>query len=637
MLKTDENKISIAEFFEKNRHILGFENSQRALLTSVKEAVDNSLDACESAGILPSIRIEIVERENHEFEVNITDNGPGIDKNNIASSFGSLLYGTKFHSVVQARGQQGIGISAAVLYSQITTGKPAKIISKRAEDRVAYVVKLMINLKKNEPEIMEKEVMMWEHVDHGLSITLFMKGKYQRGKQSIYEYIKNTAIVNPHITIELIEPDKNIVKFARVTDRIPRLPKVIKPYIYGIEIGNIMEIIKRSPDMSVKDFFLKNFSNISTRIASEIESDADVKNIKIHALKHEHIKRIVEYIKKLPVQEPTDEALIPIEEDLIKKGLKNVIGALKPDYYVSPVTGKPKIWNGNPFIVEAGMVWGGDLPADQPIQILRYANRVPLLFQQGGCLITNAISSVNWKQYGLEQRGGSGIPSGPAVALVHVASTKIPYTSEAKEAIAEIPEIENEIKEVVQRLGRRLRMHLNKEIRRKKIEEKFEIINEILPLITEKTVAITGRPEIRYNSIIAKIMNVLWVNVIKENTGEKGKKYTIQVTNYTSAEQQITVYIDCGTVTIKSLSDKNVVNENGRIKWIVKNIDSGNTKTLSMEILSASDDAEIYYADVTGTEVIGIEPLPGDWDIDMPVIEENEEDSSEEDEDEQDS
>ena len=607
------------------------------MLTSVKEAVDNSLDACESAGILPSIRIEIVERENHEFEVNITDNGPGIDKNKIASSFGSLLYGTKFHSVVQARGQQGIGIYAAVLYSQITTGKPAKIISKRAEDRVAYVVKLMINLKKNEPEIMEKEVMMWEHVDHGLSITLFMKGKYQRGKQSIYEYIKNTAIVNPHITIELIEPDKNIVKFARVTDRIPRLPKVIKPYIYGIEIGNIMEIIKRSPDMSVKDFFLKNFSNISTRIASEIESDADVKNIKIHALKHEHIKRIVEYIKKLPVQEPTDEALIPIEEDLIKKGLKNVIGALKPDYYVSPVTGKPKIWNGNPFIVEAGMVWGGDLPADQPIQILRYANRVPLLFQQGGCLITNAISSVNWKQYGLEQRGGSGIPSGPAVALVHVASTKIPYTSEAKEAIAEIPEIENEIKEVVQRLGRRLRMHLNKEIRRKKIEEKFEIINEILPLITEKTVAITGRPEIRYNSIIAKIMNVLWVNVIKENTGEKGKKYTIQVTNYTSAEQQITVYIDCGTVTIKSLSDKNVVNENGRIKWIVKNIDSGNTKTLSMEILSASDDAEIYYADVTGTEVIGIEPLPGDWDIDMPVIEENEEDSSEEDEDEQDS
>ena len=107
--------ISVAEFFEKNRHLLGFDNARKALLTCVKEAVDNSLDACEEAGILPEIQVELIDMGNNRFRVIVEDNGPGIIRAQIPKVFAKLLYGSKFHRLKQSRGQQGIGISASVM------------------------------------------------------------------------------------------------------------------------------------------------------------------------------------------------------------------------------------------------------------------------------------------------------------------------------------------------------------------------------------------------------------------------------------------------------------------------------------------------------------------------------------------
>ena len=125
-----QRDISVSEFFAKNRHLLGFDNPRKALLTTVKEAVDNSLDACEEAGILPEIWVHIEATGTNRFKVGVQDNGPGIVKKQIPLIFGKLLYGSKFHRLRMSRGQQGIGISAAGMYGVLTTGKPVKIISQ---------------------------------------------------------------------------------------------------------------------------------------------------------------------------------------------------------------------------------------------------------------------------------------------------------------------------------------------------------------------------------------------------------------------------------------------------------------------------------------------------------------------------
>src|SRR5438045_354539 len=146
-----QRDISVSEFFTKNRHLLGFDNPQKALLTAVKEAVDNSLDACEEAGILPTLRVQIEETAEGRFKVTVEDNGPGIVKAQIPKIFAKLLYGSKFHRLKQSRGQQGIGISAAGMYGQLTTGRPIIITSKTGKGRPAHRMEVRIDARTNAP------------------------------------------------------------------------------------------------------------------------------------------------------------------------------------------------------------------------------------------------------------------------------------------------------------------------------------------------------------------------------------------------------------------------------------------------------------------------------------------------------
>src|SRR5580692_8226858 len=149
-----QRDISVSEFFAKNRHLLGFDNPRKALLTTVKEAVDNSLDACEEAGILPEIWVHIQASGTNRFKIGVQDNGPGILKKQIPLIFGKLLYGSKFHRLRMSRGQQGIGISAAGMYGVLTTGKPVKIISKVSKRKPTHYYEIQIDTKKNVPEIL---------------------------------------------------------------------------------------------------------------------------------------------------------------------------------------------------------------------------------------------------------------------------------------------------------------------------------------------------------------------------------------------------------------------------------------------------------------------------------------------------
>jgi DNA topoisomerase-6 subunit B len=627
-LAKKQKEISVSEFFERNKQILGFDTLTRSLLTAVKEGVDNSLDACEEANILPEIFIQIKQLSRNEYQITMEDNGPGIVKKQIPHIFGRLLYGSRFHTIRQSRGQQGIGISAAVMYGQLTTGKPTKVRSKTSKEDVAHEIELMMDTKRNRPETLKQDFVIWEGKEHGTKVELHLKGKYTRGKQSVYEYLRGTAIVNPHAQITLVEPDGIKTEFRRVTEKIPPPTKEIKPHPEGIELGILMKMAKATKAKRMSSFLTSDFSRISSRVAKEICEKAMIEpTIKPTRLKLDNAKRIIDAIKEVRIMSPPTDCLSPIGELLIKKGLKNVLEDQRPDFYAPPITREPSVYSGNPFQVEVGIVHGGDLPSEGQVKILRFANRVPLLYQQGGCTSTTAIENVDWRRYGLEQRGGKGIPYGPAIILVHVASTKIPFTSEAKEAIADIPEIREEIERALRACARRLQIHIKKKVRKKKTREKFDIVQILLPKIAEKSAKIVGKPVPKLEPIITKIMNVVWIDDAVEFKNGK-HNVTISIYNYTPSRKKFNLYavVPSGTIEEKSISLKpNRIRKSGKIRWELKSIPSTDKLEISFNLEGLDkedfDEAEIYVSGINPVQVIGAEPLPGDWDLDEEIEE----------------
>ncbi|AGB04214.1 DNA topoisomerase VI, B subunit [Aciduliprofundum sp. MAR08-339] len=625
-----QREISVAEFFEKNKQILGFDSLTKALVVSVKEAVDNALDACEEAQILPDIYVEIDQMGRDEYRIVVEDNGPGIIRRNIPLVFGKLLYGSRFHAIRQSRGQQGIGISAVVLYGQLTTGKPARVVSKISEEEVAYEVILSIDTKKNAPRIIKESPLLWDR-EHGTRIEVVIRARYVRGKQSVYEYLQQTAIVNPHAQITFVEPDGKRTIFKRATDKLPPPTREIKPHPHGIELGELLNMARNTKAYRLTSFLTTEFSRVSPKVAEEICKKAYLYGeMRPQELSIEEAKRLLDAFRKVKLMAPPTDCLSPIGETLIKKGLKNVLGSLRPSFYAQPVTREPKVYSGNPFIVEAGMVYGGELPKDQPVRILRFANRVPLLYQQGADVITKAIGSVDWRRYGLEQRGGQGIPVGPAIILVHVASTRVPFTSEAKEAIAEVPEIREEIELALKALGRQLRLYNVKKQRKSKMTEKFFLVTKILPEIARKSAEIVEKPVPKLEPVISKIMNVVWIDeeIVKEDARIR---VNVKVANYTSRALHFTLY---GDYPLGNLVDTDGIAEEDYVKWEV-NIAPVSYRHLYFVLEDADRYGETnYYVDgINPNIVIGAEPLPGDWNIKLSEIEEivEEDDVEEED------
>jgi len=549
-ISSKQKQISISEFFEKNKHFLGFDTLQRAVITAVKEAVDNSLDACEEARILPDIRIELHRTKSDELQMTTQDNGPGIPRDAIENVFGKFLLGSRFHAIRQTRGQQGIGITGVVMYSQLTTGSKTHVVSKIKSDSSAVYVDLGIDTKKNKAIKSGEKRDVWvdemtgEEVSHGLRIRTLMKAKYQRGKQSVYQYLRMTSIVNPHASISLVVRDKDgdVIEegqWMRTTDKLPRVVEEIKPHPHGIHLGTLQRMMREARDRRMTSFLNNNFSGVTRRAAKQILEVAEIEETRTpKRIKAEEAQAIVSAFQTVKLLKPPMDCLSPIEDLLIKKGLSKAIDSR----FASTVTRNPSVSQGNPFQIEVGLVFGGDISSDGPIEILRFANRVPLMYQQGGCLLTKALEAVDWKRYGLEQPGGSGIPKGPAAVLIHLASTNVQFTSEAKEAVSFDEEVFDEIRKAMLEVGRGLRNHLKKSSQRKKAKEKFELVNIILPEISKKSSELLDREEPDLAPVITQIMNAVFLEEeLAWNKEEKLSMCSITIHNYTARARAYTI------------------------------------------------------------------------------------------------
>src|SRR3989344_5698297 len=487
-LAKKQREISIAEFFEKNRHLLGFDNPRRALLTAVKEAVDNSLDACEEARIMPEINVELIQLGETRFRIIVEDNGPGIVKEQVPKIFAKLLYGSKFHKLAQSRGQQGIGISAAVLYGQLTTGKPANIISKTGLNKKAYTCKLKINTQNNSPDIQEEQLIDWEEKEHGTKIEIDLEGAYQKGRQSVDEYIKETAIINPHTTIIYTNPEANQVIFSRAGDKLPPEPKEIQPHLYGVELGRLIKMLELTDARTLQQFLTTEFCRVGPGTAKEIcENAALLPNTKPKNFTREMAEQLYKGVQKTKIMAPPTDCLSPIGSEFLEKSLKKEINA---EFYTA-VSRTPEVYRGNPFQVEVGIAYGGAQPKEEQVNLLRFANRVPLLYQQGACAFTKSILTTSWKPYGLQQSNNS-LPIGPVTILLHIASVWVPFTSESKEALAHYPEIIKEIKLALQEAGRKMQAYVHKKVKAQSQLERANIFDSYIPEVADALSRLTG-------------------------------------------------------------------------------------------------------------------------------------------------
>jgi len=480
-------QVSVAEFFEKNRHLLGFNNPAKSLLTSVKEAVDNSLDAAEGNGILPEITVQISEVKAGRFKLIVEDNGPGIEKKHLLNAFGKLLYGSKFQTTggKQGRGQQGIGISSVILYGQLTSGKPAVLISKTKKESQAHMYVMHIDVKNNAPEIVSDEPFDWADKPCGIRIAVEMEAKYVEHKQSVLEYLRQTAIVNPHARIVYISPTGEKLDFPRVTEKLPLKSKLIKPHPHGVELGVLKRMLKFTTARTIKSFFTKEFDKVGGGTADEIikiaNTTIDDENKKLPEGKKltavnpqfspkyvtpDQVEKLLLGMQNAKVARPSLDCLSPIGGDLLRKSLESEFDV----DFVHSITRPATVYRGNPFQIEVGIGYGGSLDPEGSVKLIRFANKVPLLYQEGACALTQSMKKMNWKPYGLSQSSGS-LPTGPAIIVIHMASVLVPFTSESKEAVSSYPEISKEVRLAIQECARSLQRFIGRK-RRAEIEQK---------------------------------------------------------------------------------------------------------------------------------------------------------------------
>jgi DNA topoisomerase VI subunit B len=507
-LARQQRDISVSEFFAKNRHLLGFDNPSKALLTTVKEGVDNALDACEEAGILPDLRVEIVQVDETRFRVAIQDNGPGIVRAQVPKIFGRLLYGSKFHRLKQSRGQQGIGISAAGMYGLLTTGKPVEIRTRTGPRAKAHHFRLVIDTKTNEPQVKLDEEIDWD-VEHGTRVEIELEGAYRGGQHSVDAYIRQISLANPHAAIAYHPPIKEgedpETLFPRVSDELPPHTAEIQPHPYGVELGVLMQMFRDTAAKTVPACLSGDFSRVSSRLAEEICKNARVPvSRRCKDVSREEAERLHQTIQQTKIMAPPTDCIAPIGEELIERAMRAEVQA---EFYAA-ATRRPEVYRGNPFMVEVGMAWGGSLPAEEPAVLYRFANRVPLQYQQGACAVTRAVTSTEWKSYQVQQPRGS-MPVGPLLLMVHIASVWVPFTSESKEAIAHYPEIIKEIRLGLQECGRRVAAHIRKRRREGDEAKKRAYIEKYIPQVAIGLQTILGLSDQERDKVVTDLTGVL--------------------------------------------------------------------------------------------------------------------------------
>ncbi|OFZ31363.1 MAG: DNA topoisomerase VI subunit B [Bdellovibrionales bacterium RIFCSPHIGHO2_01_FULL_40_29] len=496
-------KSSTAEYFAKNLQQVGFSSPLKAVLTTLKEAVDNSLDACEEHGILPDLDIEVTKVGNGSTKntdlvrIVVEDNGPGIDPDNIAKVFGEYLASSKFGRGQCSRGQQGIGISAATTWAQMTNARGVQVISKTKNMRKAISAQVDVDIKTNTGVVKNKEMIDWKNKNTGVRVEFLMDGRIQlNGDGGLQTYIEGTALLNPHVTMKFKLGDLDWQKSDRVSNDSPDIPEATLPHPHTFKLGEFITHATLYGKISVSKFLKTGFSRVSDQSISDFVKAGMPKSLvekPITSLSEEDFKKVFQAVQATQLMAPSTKSVLTVGEDSLSKSI-NRLG--KVDFF-SVVTRKPTICDFKPVVVEVALARFIDRGnEDTPVQLLRFANRVPLQFDKSGCAITWAIESVNWKSYGLSQPKES-LPQGPYVFAVSIVSPFIKFKNASKETIDASEELVEEIRRALMQAGQKLSRHIKHEMKEADLERKLAHIEQFGPILVEKLVHLAGANDAR--------------------------------------------------------------------------------------------------------------------------------------------
>ena len=514
----DFKNLTPSEFFRKNKQMLGFTGKIRSLTIVFHELITNSFDACEESGILPEIEIELKRVDKEHYILRHKDNGPGIPEDYVMRVYCSMFSGSKFRNI-QSRGQQGLGCSGCVLLSQMTTGKPARVISCYKENGEIKGVKMkfQMDVKNNRGILMEREDYPAEST--GVCIELqFKEVSYSLAEQGAFEYIRRTMIGNPHAKITFRDPSGHKYIFKRAADIVPILPKEVLPHPKGVSADDLMTMAQNTDSRRYKIMLTSSLSRMSNKRVDEISELTKIDmNKRPKDLTFPEAEAIVQCFKKMKFMAPPTDGLIPIGSEQIEKGMKQI---LKPEF-VTTITRKPVTYQGGvSFIIEAGLAYGGDagrvVKEQRKSEIMRFANRVPLTFDAGSCAITEALKSIDWKRYGLRD-----LDNTPLTLFVNIISTQVPYLSTGKQSVSPEPEIVHEIRQSTMKLARKLQKHLRAKKAAKEKEKRSKVFEDYVPVIIEEAAKLgeTGVPE--YQEVLAKVTKKALAELLGEKVEEE--------------------------------------------------------------------------------------------------------------------
>ena len=486
-------EISAADFFYRNRDIAGFTNPSRAIFVAIRELVENSLDAAESHRLVPDIYVRLsyegeATKDTQIYKLRVEDNGIGVPPRHIPSAFGQILFGSKY-KLKQQRGTFGLGGKMAILYGQITTHQPASIVSSTGISKT-YMYKLMIDIQRNRPLILDRKVLINKELWRGTIVEFTLEGDYFRAMPKILDYFKQTAMVNPYANLTFVDPKGRLYKFIRVTKDMPTAPKETKPHPYGVDVELLQRLIQITPYKNMLDFLRNHFHRVGDITAKkflEYSNLSPSKNPK--RLDHEEIVRLMHMLKKFPDFLPPDAScLSPLGEDLLRTG---ILKELNPEF-VSVHQRKPATYAGHPFIVETGIAYGGEIPARSNFMVYRFANRIPLLYDEANDVSLRVIQAMNWRRYRVT-------PEMPVAIFVHICSTKVPYKTVGKEFISDRPEVRREIANGLREVARQIQLFLSKREHVDKERKRLGVFSKYLPRIAEFSTQLAGkkrRPDI---------------------------------------------------------------------------------------------------------------------------------------------
>lgn len=484
-------KSSTAEYFAKNLQQVGFSSPLKAVLTTLKEAVDNSLDACESASILPDLLIEISKvgtgstKNTDLIRIVVEDNGPGIDSEDIAKVYGEYLASSKFGRGTCSRGQQGIGISAATTWAQMTNARGVNVISKTKKARKAMAAQVDVDIKSNTGILKNKEMMDWDR-EHGTRVEFILDGRIQlNGDGGLLTYIEGTVLVNPHLTVTYKLMEADFVTITRVSTEVPQVPEATLPHPHTFKLGEFITHSTLFGKTTLSKFLKTGFSRISDQSISDFAKKGLQKSLlekPVSSLKEDDFKKVFAAVQATDLMAPSTRSVLTVGEESLSKS----IARLGEVDFFSVVTRKPCICDFKPVVVEVALARFKDRnqQGDTPVQLLRFANRVPLQFDKSGCAITWAIESVNWKSYGLQQPKDS-LPLGPYIFAVSVVSPFIKFKNASKETIDASDELVAEIRLALIQAGQKLSRHIKKETKEADLERKLAHIEQFGPILVE--------------------------------------------------------------------------------------------------------------------------------------------------------